>query len=76
MVLIRLEHHEHPAPPQHEMRQKTVLDSGGEIVGTVTNLYVDEDSRQLRASWTSSRTINTISSWAWKRSTIWSLWKP
>ena len=48
MVLIRLEHHEHPAPPQHEMRQKTVLDSGDEIVGTVANLYVDEDSRQLR----------------------------
>src|SRR5215211_9130041 len=47
MVLIRLEHHEHPAPPQHEMRQKTVLDSGDENVGTVANLYVDEDSRQL-----------------------------
>src|SRR5215218_7563241 len=48
MVLIRLEHHEHPAPPQHEMRQKSVLDSGDDIVGTVANLYVDEDSRQLR----------------------------
>jgi sporulation protein YlmC with PRC-barrel domain len=48
MVLIRLEHHEHPAAPQHEMRQKSVLDSGDEIVGTVANLYVDEDSRQLR----------------------------
>jgi hypothetical protein len=48
MVLIRLEHHEHPAPPQHEMRQKAVHDSGDEIVGTVANLYVDEDSRQLR----------------------------
>ena len=48
MVLIRLEHHQHPAPPQHEMRQKSVLDSGDETVGTVANLYVDEDSRQLR----------------------------
>jgi hypothetical protein len=48
MVLIRLEWHEHPAPPQHEMRQKRVLDLGDEIVGTVANLYVDEDSRQLR----------------------------
>ena len=48
MALIRLEWHEHPAPPQHEMRQKSVLDSGGTIVGTVANLYVDEDSRQLR----------------------------
>jgi len=43
MVLIRLERHEHPAPPQHEMRQKSVLDSGDELVGTVANLYADDD---------------------------------
>jgi sporulation protein YlmC with PRC-barrel domain len=48
MALIRLEWHEHPAPPHHEMRQKSVLDSGGSVVGTVANLYVDEESRQLR----------------------------
>jgi hypothetical protein len=48
MALIRLELHEHPAPPHHEIRQKSVLDSGDNIVGTVANLYVDEDSRQLR----------------------------
>ena len=48
MALIRLELHEHPAAPQHEMRQKSVLDSGGTVVGTVANLYVDEGSRQLR----------------------------
>ena len=48
MALIRLELHEHPASPQHEMRQKSVLDSGGTVVGTVANLYVDEGSRQLR----------------------------
>lgn len=48
MALIRLELHEHPASSQHEMRQKSVLDSRGSIVGTVANLYVDEDSRQLR----------------------------
>jgi sporulation protein YlmC with PRC-barrel domain len=48
MALIRLEWHEHPAPPHHEMRQKSVLDSGGSVLGTVANLYVDEDSRQLR----------------------------
>jgi hypothetical protein len=48
MARIRLEWHELPAPPQHEMRQKSVLDSRGSIVGTVANLYVDEDSRQLR----------------------------
>jgi sporulation protein YlmC with PRC-barrel domain len=48
LALIRLEVHEHPALPQHEMRQKSVLDSGGSVVGTVANLYVDEGSRQLR----------------------------
>jgi sporulation protein YlmC with PRC-barrel domain len=48
MALIRLELHEHPAPPHHEIREKTVLDSGDRIVGTVANLYVDEDSGQLR----------------------------
>src|ERR671912_689406 len=48
MALIRLELHEHPASPQHEMRQKSVLDSRGSIVGTVANLFVDEGSRQLR----------------------------
>ena len=48
MALIRLEWHEHPAPPQHEMRQKSVLDSADRLVGTVANLYVDEDSGQLR----------------------------
>jgi sporulation protein YlmC with PRC-barrel domain len=48
MALIRLELHEHPASPQHEMRQKSVLDSAGTVVGTVANLYVDESSRQLR----------------------------
>jgi hypothetical protein len=48
MALTRLEHHEHPAPPHNEMRQKSVLDSGDRFVGTVANLYVDEDSRQLR----------------------------
>jgi hypothetical protein len=48
MALIRLEWNEHPAPPQHEMRQKRVLDAGGTVVGTVADLYVDEDSRQLR----------------------------
>jgi hypothetical protein len=30
------------------MRQKRVLDSGDRFVGTVANLYVDEDSKQLR----------------------------
>jgi sporulation protein YlmC with PRC-barrel domain len=48
LALIRLQLHEHPASPQHEMRQKSILDSRGNVVGTVANLYVDEGSRQLR----------------------------
>jgi len=47
MALIRLKLHEHPAPPVHEIRQKSLLDSRGRFVGTVANLYVDEDGRQL-----------------------------
>ena len=48
MTLIRLELHEHPAPPHREIRQKTIFDSGDRSLGTVANLYVDENSRQLR----------------------------
>jgi hypothetical protein len=47
MDLHRLEHHQHPKPPHHELRQKRVLDSGVRNVGQVGNLYVDED-RNLR----------------------------
>jgi hypothetical protein len=70
MALTRLEWHEHPAPPHNEMRQKSVLDSGDRFVGTVANLYVDEDAGSC-AFWTSSR----ATSWAWKESTICSPWK-
>jgi PRC-barrel domain len=41
--LIRLEHHQHPRPPHHELRQKTVFDSGVRSIGQVANLYVDDD---------------------------------
>jgi hypothetical protein len=47
MELIRLEHHQHPRPPHHELRQKNVLDSADQQVGQVANLYVD-DNRELR----------------------------
>src|SRR5215204_5940700 len=30
-------------PPHHELRQKTVLDTGDRIIGQVANLYVDDD---------------------------------
>ena len=43
MNLIRLEHHHHPRPPHHELRQKTVLDTGSRNIGDVANLYVDDD---------------------------------
>ena len=43
MKLIRLQHHQHPQPPHHEVRQKRVLDSGYRSIGQVENLYVDEN---------------------------------
>ena len=43
MNLIRLQRHQHPRPPHHELRQKRVLDSGYRSIGQVENLYVDED---------------------------------
>jgi hypothetical protein len=43
MNLTRLPHHEHPAPPYHELRQKTVFDSRSRNIGQVENLYVDDD---------------------------------
>lgn len=47
MNLTRLEHHQHPRPPHHELRQKEVLDSGSRPIGRVDNLYVD-DHRSLQ----------------------------
>jgi hypothetical protein len=47
MNLTRLAHHQHPRPPHHELRQKSVMDSGVRHVGQVENLYVDDD-RDLR----------------------------
>jgi hypothetical protein len=38
MKLARLEFTQHPRPPQHELRQKGVFDSGGSLIG-----YVDEE---------------------------------
>jgi hypothetical protein len=43
MNLTRLEHHQHPNPPHHELRQKRVLDSGSRAIGQVENVYVDDD---------------------------------
>jgi PRC-barrel domain len=43
MNLTRLERHQHPRPPHHELRQKSVFDSGVRHIGQVENLYVDDD---------------------------------
>jgi len=43
MNLIRLEHHQHSRPPHHELRQKSVYDSGVRSIGQVANLYVGDD---------------------------------
>jgi PRC-barrel domain len=43
MNLTRLERHQHPRPPHHELRQKRVLDTGSREIGDVENLYVDDD---------------------------------
>jgi hypothetical protein len=41
--LNRLTYTQHPRPPQRELRQRGVLDSGGRLIGQVKNIYVDED---------------------------------
>ena len=43
MNLTRLAFTQHPRPPQHELRQRGVFDSGGSLIGYVENIYVDEE---------------------------------
>ena len=43
MKLERLSFPQHPRPPQRELRQRGVFDSGGVLVGYVENVYVDEE---------------------------------
>ncbi len=43
MNLVRLERRQHPRPPQAELRQRSVFDSGAHHIGEVANLYVDDD---------------------------------
>ena len=43
MKLIRLAFPQHPRPPQRELRQRGVFDSGGGLIGYVANVYVDDD---------------------------------
>jgi hypothetical protein len=43
MKLARLEFTQHPRPPQNELRQRGVFDSGGSLIGYVENIYVDNE---------------------------------
>jgi hypothetical protein len=47
MNLTCLAFAQHPRPPQRELRQRGVFDSGGGLVGHVANIYVD-DERNFR----------------------------
>ena len=43
MKLARLEFTHHPRPPQRELRQRGVFDSGDRLIGHVENIYVDDE---------------------------------
>ena len=43
LKLIRLSFPQHPRPPQRELRERSVFDSGGDLIGYVANVYVDEE---------------------------------
>ena len=43
MKLTRLAFPQHPRPPQRELRQRGVFDSGGGLIGYVANVYVDDE---------------------------------
>ena len=43
MNLTRLAYTQHPRPPQRELRQRGVFDSGARLIGQVMHIYVDDD---------------------------------
>jgi hypothetical protein len=43
MNLTRLDFTQHPRPPQRELRQRGVFDSGARLIGHVANIYVAEE---------------------------------
>jgi PRC-barrel domain len=43
MNLTRLEFTQHPRPPQRELRQRGVFDSGDRLIGHVANIYLDDE---------------------------------
>jgi hypothetical protein len=48
MDLEKLARHQHPRPPQQELRGHRVLDASNREMGDVAGLYVDRDERKLR----------------------------
>jgi hypothetical protein len=48
MNIVMLQRHEHPSRPDHDLRGRSVLDSGDHQLGYVANLFVDEDEKHLR----------------------------
>jgi hypothetical protein len=43
MNLTQLAFTQHPRPPQRELRQRGVFDSGDRLIGHVASIYVDDD---------------------------------
>ena len=43
MKLTRLDFPQHPRPPQRELRERGVFDSGGDLIGYVAQVYVDDE---------------------------------
>jgi PRC-barrel domain len=43
MKLDRLSFPQHPRPPQRELRERGVFDSGGHLIGYVAQVYVDDE---------------------------------
>ncbi len=41
-LLTRLAYTQHPRPPQSELRQRGVFDSGARLIGQVMHIYVDD----------------------------------
>jgi sporulation protein YlmC with PRC-barrel domain len=48
MNVVRLARTSFSPAPHRELRQKSVFASRGRNMGTVENLYVEEDSRDMR----------------------------
>jgi len=71
MNVVRLARHQLPRPPHRELRQKSVLASRGPNMGTVENLYVEEDSKDMRFV-----DVVTNGFLAWEGNTTLFPWKP